>query len=65
MLIAEESFDAMLQMLIDGGLVPKSCAAVMLDRLSARLLSAMTVGSNSRSNAGSRGPTTIGVTRPA
>lgn len=38
MLIAEESFDAMLQMLIDGGLVPKSCAAVMLDRLSARLL---------------------------
>ncbi|WP_454629625.1 hypothetical protein [Bradyrhizobium cenepequi] len=38
MLIAEESFDAMVQMLIDAGLVPKSCAAVMLDRLSARLL---------------------------
>lgn len=38
MLIAEESFDAMLQMLIDVGLVPKSCAAVMLDRLSERLL---------------------------
>ncbi|MEH2668009.1 hypothetical protein DXU07_00765 [Bradyrhizobium elkanii] len=38
MLIAEESFDAMLQMLIDAGLVPRSCAAVMLDRLSERLL---------------------------
>lgn len=38
MLIAEESFDAMLQMLIDAGLVPKGCAAVMLDRLSERLL---------------------------
>lgn len=38
MLIAEESFDALLQMLIDAGLVPKSCAAVMLDRLSERLL---------------------------
>lgn len=38
MLIAEESFDAMLQMLLDAGLVPKACAAVMLDRLSAKLL---------------------------
>jgi hypothetical protein len=38
MLIAEECFDAMLQMLIDAGLVPKSCVAVMLDRLSAKLL---------------------------
>ncbi|WP_253640051.1 hypothetical protein [Bradyrhizobium sp. USDA 4541] len=38
MLIAEECFDAMLQMLIDAGLVPRSCAAVMLDRLSEKLL---------------------------
>ncbi|WP_092114225.1 hypothetical protein [Bradyrhizobium erythrophlei] len=38
MLIAEECFDAMLQMLIDAGLVHRSCAAVMLDRLSERLL---------------------------
>jgi hypothetical protein len=38
MLIAEESFDALLQMLIDAGLVPKGCAAVMLDRLSAKLM---------------------------
>lgn len=38
MLIAEESFDAILQMLIDSGLVPRGCAAVMLDRLSEKLL---------------------------
>ncbi|MCK1577856.1 hypothetical protein [Bradyrhizobium sp. 174] len=38
MLIAEESFDAILQMLIDAGLVPRGCAAVMLDRLSEKLL---------------------------
>lgn len=38
MLIAEESFDAIVQMLIDAGLVPKGCAAVMLDRLSERLM---------------------------
>jgi len=38
MLIAEESFDAIVQMLIDSGLVPKGCAAAMLNRLSERLL---------------------------
>ncbi|KGT73682.1 hypothetical protein ABIF65_003753 [Bradyrhizobium japonicum] len=38
MLIAEESFDAIVQMLIDSGLVPRGCAAVMLDRLSEKLL---------------------------
>ncbi len=38
MLIAEESFDAIVQMLIDAGLVTKGCAAVMLDRLSGKLL---------------------------
>lgn len=38
MLIAEESFDALVQMLIDAGLVSKGCAAVMLDRLSGKLL---------------------------
>jgi hypothetical protein len=38
MLIAEECFDAIVQMLIDSGAVPRSCAAVMLDRLSERLL---------------------------
>lgn len=38
MLIAEECFDAMLQMLIDAGLVPKGCAAIMLDRLSEKLM---------------------------
>lgn len=38
MLIAEECFDAMLQMLIDVGAVPRSFAAVMLDRLAERLL---------------------------
>ncbi len=38
MLIAEESFDALVQMLIDAGVMPKSCAAVMLDRLSEKLL---------------------------
>lgn len=37
-LVAEECFDALLQMLIDAGLMPKGCAAVMLDRLSAKLL---------------------------
>jgi hypothetical protein len=38
MLIAEECFDAIVQMLIDAGLVSKGCAAVMLDRLSGKLL---------------------------
>lgn len=38
MLIAEESFDALLQMLIDAGMVPKACAAIMLSRLSEKLL---------------------------
>jgi hypothetical protein len=38
MLIAEESFDAIVQMLIDAGLVTAGFAAVMLDRLSAKLL---------------------------
>lgn len=38
MLIAEESFDALVQMLVDAGLVPKAFAAVMLDRLSEKLL---------------------------
>jgi hypothetical protein len=38
MLIAEECFDALLQMLIDAGAVSKGCAAVMLDRLSAKLM---------------------------
>lgn len=37
MLIAEECFDAIVQMLIDAGLVSKGCAAVMLDRLSTKL----------------------------
>ncbi len=38
MLIAEESFDAMVQMLIDAGLVSRGCAAIMLDRLSGKLM---------------------------
>lgn len=38
MLIAEESFDAIVQMLLDAGAVPKACVAVMLDRLSGRLM---------------------------
>jgi hypothetical protein len=38
MLIFEETTDAIVQMLIDAGLVPKGCAAVMLDRLSAKLM---------------------------
>jgi hypothetical protein len=38
MLIAEESFDAMVQMMIDAGLLSKGHAAVMYDRLSNKLL---------------------------
>lgn len=38
MLIFEECFDAIVQLLIDAGLVSKGCAAVMLDRLSGKLL---------------------------
>lgn len=38
MLIFEETTDAMLQLLLDAGLVSKGCAAVMLDRLSAKLM---------------------------
>jgi hypothetical protein len=38
MLIAEESFDAIVQLLIDASLVSKGCAAVMLDRLSGKLM---------------------------
>jgi hypothetical protein len=38
MLIFEETTDALLQLLLDAGLVSKGCAAVMLDRLSERLL---------------------------
>lgn len=38
MLIAEECFDAIVQLLIDSGRIEKGCAAVMLDRLSERLL---------------------------
>jgi hypothetical protein len=38
MLIAEESFDALVQMLIDAGMLSKGCAAVMFDRLSGKLL---------------------------
>jgi len=38
MLIAEECFDAILGMLIDSGAVPRACAAIMLERLSEKLL---------------------------
>lgn len=38
MLIAEESFDALLGLLIDAGLVPRGCAAAALGRLADRLL---------------------------
>jgi len=38
MLIAEESFDAILRLMVDTGLVSKRSAAVMLDDLSARLM---------------------------
>lgn len=38
MLIFEESFDAIVQALIDSGRIERGCAAVMLDRLSERLL---------------------------
>lgn len=38
MLIAEESFDALVQMLLDAGVLPKACAAIMLDRLAGKLM---------------------------
>lgn len=38
MLIAEESFDAIVQLLLDAGVMPKACVAVMLDRLSGKLM---------------------------
>jgi hypothetical protein len=38
MLIAEESFDALLGLMIDAGLVPRGCAAAALDRLVERLM---------------------------